>query len=95
MARKIIVSLSLFMLCLTVQAQQNELVFTPEEQTVIELSDKKWQWMSEKNTDNLSQLFHDNSQFVLMGGYWGKATYLMDNGKWKLISLVFTKTLGE
>lgn len=22
-------------------------------------------------------------------------TYLMDNGQWKLISLVFTKTLGE
>lgn len=149
MARKIITSLSLFLLCLTVQAQQ-EPVFTPEEQAVIELSNKKWQWMSEKDTGNLSQLFHDNSQFVHMGGYWGKEaelntikdggiwykkaeihkqevkfagptatvystihlnsvvgghdvrfpffvteTYLMDNGKWKLISLVFTKTLGE
>lgn len=149
MARKIITSLSLFLLCLTVQAQQ-ESVFTPEEQAVIELSNKKWQWMSEKDIGNLSQLFHDNSQFVHMGGYWGKEaelntikdggiwykkaeihkqdvkfagptatvystihlnsvvggndvrfpffvteTYLMDNGKWKLISLVFTKTLGE
>lgn len=149
MARKIITSLSLFLLCLTVQAQQVS-VFTPEEQAVIELSNKKWQWMAEKDTGNLSQLFHDNSQFVHMGGYWGKEaelntikdggiwykkaevhkqevkfagptatvystihlnsvvgghdvrfpffvteTYLMDNGNWKLISLVFTKTLGE
>jgi len=106
--------------------------------------------MSEKNVEKLEELFHENSQFVHMGGYWGKqeelntirtggiwykkaeihdvqvkfaagtATvysrihlnsevggnavrfpfivteiYVMENGKWQLSTLAFTKTLGE
>ncbi|MDP3392749.1 nuclear transport factor 2 family protein [Sediminibacterium sp.] len=39
---------------------------------IIQLSAKKWQWMSDKNVDSLNVLFHDKSDFVHMGGTWGK-----------------------
>lgn len=42
------------------------------EQEIINLSKKKWLWMSEKKADTLSALFHENSMFVHMGGSWGK-----------------------
>lgn len=45
---------------------------TPEQQELINLSKKKWDWMSEKNVDSLSVLFADKSMFVHMGGSWGK-----------------------
>lgn len=39
---------------------------TSEEQKIISLSKKKWQWMSERNMDYLADLFHENSVFVHM-----------------------------
>ena len=45
---------------------------TPAEQEMINLSRQKWQWMAEKNADKLAEIFHDQAQFVHMGGYWGK-----------------------
>lgn len=39
---------------------------------IIQLSAKKWQWMSDKNVDSLNVLFHEKSDFVHMGGTWGK-----------------------
>ncbi|WP_082063815.1 nuclear transport factor 2 family protein [Draconibacterium sediminis] len=42
------------------------------EQIIKELSKAKWQWMADKNTDKLENLFHENSVFVHMGGSWGK-----------------------
>ena len=45
---------------------------TPAEQEMINLSRQKWQWMAEKNADKLAELFHNEAQFVHMGGYWGK-----------------------
>ena len=45
---------------------------TPEKQ-LLDLSKKKWAWMSEKNTDSLQILFNDKSNFVHMGGKWGKS----------------------
>ena len=42
------------------------------EQEIINLSNKKWQWMSEKQVDTLAALFHEKSMFVHMGGSWGK-----------------------
>jgi hypothetical protein len=41
------------------------------EQEIIELSKEKWQWMSDKNVDALSKLFHEKAMFVHMGGSWG------------------------
>jgi hypothetical protein len=42
------------------------------EQEIIQLSKDKWQWMSDKNVDVLSDLFHEKAVFVHMGGSWGK-----------------------
>lgn len=43
------------------------------EQELLDLSRKKWTWMSEKNVDSLSVLFAEKSVFVHMGGSWGKS----------------------
>ena len=42
------------------------------EQEVIDLSKKKWDWMSERKVDSLDALFHEKAVFVHMGGSWGK-----------------------
>ncbi|MBS1488849.1 MAG: nuclear transport factor 2 family protein [Bacteroidetes bacterium] len=44
----------------------------PAEQEVITLSKDKWQWMADKNTGKLNDLFDSKSVFVHMGGSWGK-----------------------
>ena len=42
------------------------------EQEITDLSAAKWQWMADKNVDELAALFHDRSRFVHMSGTWGK-----------------------
>jgi hypothetical protein len=72
--------LGLFFLFVSVQsshAQPHETIKssmsnTPEQQEVINLSKKKWNWMADKNVDSLSVLFDDKSMFIHMGGTWGK-----------------------
>ena len=44
---------------------------SPAEQEIIDLSENKWQWMSDKNVDVLKELFHEKAVFVHMGGSWG------------------------
>lgn len=46
--------------------------FTTAEQELINLSKDKWQWMADKNTDKLNNLFLPIAMFVHMGGSWGK-----------------------
>jgi len=46
--------------------------FTAAEQEIINLSKDKWQWMADKNTDKLTDLFHEKAMFIHMGGSWGK-----------------------
>jgi hypothetical protein len=41
---------------------------TKAQQEVISLSKEKWRWMSERNVDALSALFHEDAVFVHMGG---------------------------
>ena len=41
------------------------------EQDIMQLSKDKWQWMSDKNVEALSKLFHEKAMFVHMGGSWG------------------------
>lgn len=132
------------------KAQESPKTFTAEEQAIVDLSNSKWGWMAEKNVEKLKELFHENSQFVHMGGYWGKTeelntirtggiwykkaeihdvqvkfvagtatvysrihlnsvvggnavrfpfivteVYVMENGRWQLSSLAFTRTLGD
>ena len=45
---------------------------TTIEQEIKELSQQKWQWMADKNVDELAILFHDKSKFVHMSGSWKK-----------------------
>ena len=40
------------------------------------LSKQKWQWMADKNVEELAQLFDDKSKFVHMSGTWSKAKEL-------------------
>jgi hypothetical protein len=42
------------------------------EQQIIKLSKDKWQWMADKNVDQLAQLFDDKAKFVHMSGTWKK-----------------------
>ncbi len=49
---------------------------TPEQQQVIDLSKKKWDWMADKNVDSLNVLFDDKAMFIHMGGTWGKTQEL-------------------
>lgn len=41
------------------------------EQEIIRLSEEKWQWMADKNVEELADLFHEKAEFVHMGGSWG------------------------
>ena len=66
----------LFMSSQFIFGQQNTTVspvknYTKAEQEIITLSKDKWQWMSDKNVDALSKLFHAKAVFVHMGGAWG------------------------
>ncbi len=54
------------------QAAQKSKRVMQMEQTVLQLSHDKWQWMSEKDADKLAEMFHDEAVFVHMGGAWGK-----------------------
>ena len=149
--KSLIITVLMFLtLSVGTKAQENQKVFTADEPTIVDLSHNKWNWMSEKNVEKLAELFHENSQFVHMGGYWGKQeelntirtggiwykkaeihdvqvkfaagtatvysrihlnsvvggnavrfpfivteVYVMENGKWQLSTLAFTRTLGE
>ena len=49
---------------------------TKEEQELLDLSKKKWAWMSDINVDSLTGLFDEKCVFVHMGGSWGKTQEL-------------------
>ena len=49
---------------------------TKAQQGVIDLSREKWQWMSERNVDALSALFHEDAVFVHMGGTMSRSQEL-------------------
>lgn len=149
--KSVVITVLLFLTATVgIKAQENQKAFTAEEQAIVNLFNNKWDWMAEKNVDKLAELFHENSQFVHMGGYWGKQeelntirtgsiwykkaeihevqvkfaagtatvysrihlnsevggnsvrfpfivteVYVMENGKWQLSTLAFTRTLGE
>ena len=57
------------------QPQPREL--SVEEKAILELSHDKWEWMADKNVEELRKLFHENAVFVHMGGFWGTQQELM------------------
>ena len=65
--RSKIIGLFIILLCAEWSFAQNFAV----EQEIIQLSKDKWQWMSDKDIDVLSGLFHEKAMFVHMGGSWG------------------------
>lgn len=62
----------LFVLGAMINVNAQSASFNEKEQEIVNLSNNKWVWMSEKNVDELGKLFHETAQFVHMGGYWGK-----------------------
>lgn len=65
------------LLALSCLASNGLLAQTSHEQPeIIQLSKDKWQWMADKNTDTLNELFDEKSMFVHMGGSWDKAREL-------------------
>ena len=59
------------LLLIIMSAQWSYAQDSAAEQEIIKVSKDKWQWMSDKNVDALSGLFHEKAMFVHMGGSWG------------------------
>lgn len=53
-------------------ADAPELPTLAAEQSLLQLSKQKWQWMADKDVVSLDKLFDAKSVFVHMGGSWGK-----------------------
>lgn len=75
MKSKIFALCILVMTAFIVNAQDNKAsndALSKTAQEMIQLSKLKWQWMADKNVDELNKLFDVKSMFVHMGGTWGK-----------------------
>ena len=65
--KKLVYILSFMLISIsTVFAQINR------EKELIQLSNDKWQWMSDKDVGKLEKLFDDKAKFVHMSGTWKK-----------------------
>ncbi len=53
-------------------ADAPELPALAADQSLLQLSKQKWQWMADKDVVALDKLFDAKSVFVHMGGSWGK-----------------------
>lgn len=53
-------------------AQMSFAQSSKDAETVLQLSKDKWQWMADKDVDNLAKLFDDKSKFLHMSGTWKK-----------------------
>ena len=65
--KKVLLILSLSLFSITSSFAQSA-----EEQSLIQLSMDKWQWMSDKDVDKLDKLFDAKAKFVHMSGTWKK-----------------------
>ena len=65
--KKVLLILSLSLFAITTSFAQSA-----EEQSLIQLSMDKWQWMSDKDVDKLDKLFDAKAKFVHMSGTWKK-----------------------
>lgn len=74
---------------------------TPEQQEIIDLSNKTWDWMAEKDVDSLNKVFDDQAMFTHMGGTWGKTQELAtikSGGIWykkAAVYAVVVRTYGD
>ena len=58
-------------LLLILSAHSSSAQAVDKEQEVFDLSKTKWEWMANKEVDQLKDLFHEKAVFVHMGGSWG------------------------
>ena len=65
--KSLLIALFLITMSVSSLAQNSDV-----KQEVTNLSQQKWEWMADKNVDELSSLFHGDSRFVHMSGTWGK-----------------------
>lgn len=65
--KKVLLILSLSLFAITSSFAQSA-----EEQSIIQLSMDKWQWMSDKDVVKLDKLFDAKAKFVHMSGTWKK-----------------------
>lgn len=70
--KNLVSGLILFFLTATLSYAQT----STAEQEIIKLSMDKWQWMSDKNIEKLTPLFHPQAKFVHMSGTWSTAREL-------------------
>ncbi len=66
--KRSIIGLLLIILSVQMSFAQN----SATEQEIKDLSKAKWEWMADKNVNELATLFHDKSKFVHMSGTWKK-----------------------
>ena len=66
--KKLIIGLALIIATVNLSFSQE----LTAEQEIIKLSKEKWQWMADKNVDELAKLFDEGSKFVHMSGTWKK-----------------------
>src|SRR6056297_14595 len=63
----------LFLISLSVSAFAQNADVVEE---ITDLSQQKWEWMADKNVDELANLFNENARFGHMSGSWGTAREL-------------------
>lgn len=63
-------------LVLPMQSDSTTSTQSTAEQELLKLSKDKWQWMSEKKVETLTDLFHEKAVFVHMGGTMSKTQEL-------------------
>lgn len=62
----------IFAILITILGSFNAIAQSEIEEEIKSLSTLKWQWMADKDIDNLEKLFHEKSKFVHMSGSWKK-----------------------
>ena len=70
--KNLIIALNLFFVSTTWTMAQT----SKEEQTLLQLSKDKWQWMADKDVEKLPDLFDEKAKFVHMSGTWKKGEEL-------------------
>ncbi|PHN92309.1 DUF4440 domain-containing protein [Maribacter sp. 6B07] len=64
--------IKIFAILITILGSFNAIAQSEIEEEIKTLSTLKWQWMADKDIDNLEKLFHEKSKFVHMSGSWKK-----------------------
>lgn len=64
--KRLLTGLFIFLISVPAFAQNAEVV-----EEITALSQQKWEWMADKNVDELAELFNENARFVHMSGSWG------------------------